>query len=84
MSAAIVVIMMSRNRIKHACTIASAGARPSLSDSSKVNHHDRILLLRPTRRMIPTNIHAQIDLEDQQSQKRAKTANSSPDRIVIG
>jgi hypothetical protein len=72
-NAAIVVIMIGRNRIKHACTIASAGARPApLRLEREVDHHDRVLSRGRRENGIPTNANALADLEDQQREQRAE------------
>ena len=56
MSAAIVVIMIGRKRIKHASTIASRGGFPSLRSASSAKSIIMIAFFftRPTSMMIPT------------------------------
>ena len=75
-SAAIVVIMIGRNRTRQASYIASAGDLPSLAlrFDREVDHHDAVLLHEADQHDdADEGVEVEVDVEDQQRDERAET-----------
>src|SRR2546425_7052867 len=69
-----VVIMMGRNRMLHACRIASVGDLPSMrcASSAKSIIMMPFFFTSPTSMMMPKRVHGQLDPEQQQRHERAE------------